>query len=589
MLYSPRNLNTLFNIAIILPGYHQYPAMASDLLVIDHISSIAAALSASAAPPQVNDRLLDTFVLRIKFEPALITLDLDTVMVTSASSAGNSPSAIDSLNPNILKIVQLLFFIINHPQAPSVNDPHSILIELLATVLHQLSLTQITEIFNNLEPQTYSFDSLFQLCLQPDSNPQIQKLAIDIIARSSLVELRKTHQDLVASIFQIFALTATDINVTSAIEKFFGHVVSLTKQDSSIFYKIFTEANVRTLFDMKSSGDSVLITRLVDLAIKLFTEVPNTVIANKMVFDNLYLFANKKDFLQNDDFFYLNKLINLHAVIFDNTLFEHISNSETNFDKQYFITKLNSQISHLFQLYATAVDSYSINELTVFLTNFSYYSPLDFNTFNQKLQHAIISNDLLTRNNPAQLPNHLALLLSKLNPSVLEPYNLTLSNVLLTNHHLPIYAQWTTFETPFHSVKQNLTISKINNLTPTNALVLLRSIATQQFSVSYLVNEIPAILDMYLLNNNDTASNGGGNNNNNNDDALDPIDFATQKNYHLNQLRIEVIDNLIALLSKISNVDVLIRELKAQRAKLASGDVYGTGLEAKAIVESTST
>lgn len=94
---------------------------------------------------------------------------------------------------------------------------------------------------------------------------------------------------------------------------------------------------------------------------------------------------------------------------------------------------------------------------------------------------------------------------------------------------------------------------------------------------------------MYLLNNNDTASNGGGNNNNNNDDALDPIDFATQKNYHLNQLRIEVIDNLIALLSKISNVDVLIRELKAQRAKLASGDVYGTGLEAKAIVESTST
>ncbi|GMM35746.1 hypothetical protein DASC09_030710 [Saccharomycopsis crataegensis] len=465
-----------------------------------------------------------------------------------------------SLNPEIIEVISFLFYVINNPNYHTISDESDCLIELLSSLLLSLSLTEVIEIFDNLN--NFDFNSILQICLdQTASHAKIQQLAIDLLTKSTALEIRKISHHVIVRVFKIFSSFETPLNVVNSIDKFFNHVLYLSISDHTIFNDTFTIHNIETLLSMRSTTHSpVLTVRLIDLLIKMFEKFPQIMISNKTMFANLYIFE-EKSFLENDDFFYLNKLINLHSSIFSNN-YDHLLDSSASNNKisnEYVAEKFKNQLRYIFQLYSLSNDDtmiYSVNELIEFYSVFSRFDEAKFLAFSEKYQ-IITQYSINSLSNASNV-----LLLASINPKVLLSFDL--SGLSLTNKSLPIFINYISYEDTFEVIRSSsqLSLSAISNLTLENTFEIMYEMARFSYSAKYLLKELPVLVHNHLVSAN----------------INDRENIMVKRNFRLNQLKIEILAELVK--NDATKDETLLSLLKTEKNKLASGDIYSDTVQA---------
>lgn len=261
----------------------------------------------------------------------------------------------------------------------------------------------------------------------------------------------------------------------------------------------------------------------------------------------LFLF-DKKSILQNDDLFYLNKLIDFHARVFD----------KSNIASETVIQFFEKQTEYLFQLY-DKVDLLSINELTQFFANFSYYSQGHFQVLSTR--YKILTPALLASAGDSKA----MLFLSNVNPRVLTQFAKQLSEIHISNTSLPLLLSLISDETTFDLAKTTITMTAIKLLTFENSLILLHQLSQYNYSVKFLTEQLPNAIDEYLLDLNPDETN------------------LARKNFKLNQVKLATLKSIYLHL----NDNHPFKERVGVQIKiLESGAIYSDN-SVQAIVQSS--
>lgn len=495
--------------------------------LLEHLTGIARTLAENGFP-SVDTQLIGSYT--ISYVPSKDT-------PSQAPLTSNSEARVD---PETSLIVLTLFQIINSDGFPTI-DEGELLILLLRSVLLKLSLTQTSSIFDALD--STDFQTVFLICLNKDSHPLIQCLAIDLLTQCSLLELRKLQSEIITHVFELFAAAETPISVVSSVDHFFDHVTELTGADSSIFYKVFTNTNTQILFAMKQfkKDQDVLRVRLVDLLTRIVDRFPGLVVANKSFFNNLYVYPPSE--FESDDVFYVALLAKLYSVVFS-----------TNYDKladddlanEPLMAQLEPQIETLFLIYQEKM-LYGGRELREFFGAFSRFNLEVFQKYNSR--HSLVSQQSLNTLKDIDL-------LQSLNPQFFKDYDL--SDLHISERSFPLLQNLVSCEAVFEQfVAQNhsFTVSRISELSDTSVVLLISSLAAYPYSTKYLVDELRVVIYDFLI-------------------AESP---AVSSNVKLNQLKADVLDELDK--NPLIQGELKDRIIRA-RSKILSGEVYSRGVQA---------
>jgi len=340
----------------------------------------------------------------------------------------------------------------------NLNIDFNKVIELLDAVLLNLSFEEVVELFK--------FDSMVKALNSPNENLQI--LALKVSSKSTPTDII-ANTEVIPKAVELLASKDTSIRVVNEIEKGLGVLL----KGELIRRRLLSDNVVSTLFDMKSSKDTTLKTRLLDLVIQLLPFVLEHELTQE-----LYCF---EDFLGDGDILYTLNLIRFYTEI--------LNIVDSSLNNHWLLNNIQPQIEIIGKLYAdryenTDIEYFALTEISLFLKKLSYVSVYSFKSIDHKY---------------VKLTKDDFFLLATLNPSYLATsYSSLLKNINVSADNIPVFRNVISDKTSFELIKPKLTTEKLLRLPYLELVAMLVKLSEFQYSAKYLLEELPQIMNKLL-------------------------------------------------------------------------------------------
>lgn len=355
-------------------------------------------------------------------------------------------------------IKELLVIVVKVLHNTSIDIDFNKLIELLDGLLSSLDFESVVELFK--------LSSIVEALNSPNENLQI--LALKVSSKANPPDII-SNTEIVPKIIHLLATKESSIKVVNEVEKALGALV----RGELIRRRLLSDSVISVLSNMKSSKDTTLKTRLLDLVVQMLPFVKEDELP-----DGLYLFS---DFTTDNDILYTLSLIQFYTQI--------IEIVDSTLNKQWLLQKVLPEVQLIGKLYFERHDNpdveyFALTDISLFFKKLSFVSPETFKPIDQsfiKLTH----NDNF--------------LLSSINPSYLAiAYPTLLKGIRLTADTVPVFRNLISDESSFHLIQPEITTEKLQRLSYLEFVAVLNKLSQFQYSAKYLLQNLPQIMNKLL-------------------------------------------------------------------------------------------